>query len=163
MSSMPLQLIQRDPTRVQFTIPGEPVAKARARSVALMKDGKPVLGPGGRPIMVKYTPEKTVVYENLVRLAAERAMAGAPPREGALRLTVGAVFTIPASWSKKRQTEAVNGPVTKRPDLDNVVKAIKDGSNGVLWRDDCQVAALIACKTFGEIPGVWVCVEDFSE
>lgn len=151
MSSMPLQFPRRDPVRVQFTIPGEPVAKGRARS--FVRNGH----------VAHFTPEKTARYENLVKLTAQQAMAGAAPRDGALRLTVGAIFTIPASWSKKRQTEALNGPVTKRPDLDNVVKAIKDGCNGVLWLDDCQVACLIATKTFGEIPGVWVCVEDFSE
>lgn len=162
MSSLP-PLAPGQRPRAEFTIPGEPVAKARARIVPLMKDGKAVMGAGGRPIMTKYTPEKTVIYENLVRLAAERASAGTPPSRGALRLTVAAVFTIPGSWSGKKQRASVGAPVTKRPDLDNVVKAIKDGCNGVLWRDDCQVAALIATKTFGEIPGVWVCVEDFSE
>ena len=151
MSSMPLQLTQRDRMRVDFLIPGEPVAKGRARS--FVRHGH----------VAHYTPEKTARYENLVRLAAQQAMRGAHPRDGALRLTVGAIFTIPASWSKKRQAEAINGPVTKRPDLDNVVKAIKDGCNGVVWRDDCQVACLIATKTFGQAPGVWVCVEDFSE
>ncbi len=151
MSSLPLQFPARGPLPTRFTIPGEPIAKGRPRS--FVRNGH----------VAHFTPERTARYENLVRLAAQQAMAGKPPREGAVRLTVFAVFTIPASWSKKRQAEAVRAPVIKRPDLDNVVKAIKDGSNGVLWRDDCQVAALIATKTFGEIPGVWVCVEDFSE
>ncbi len=136
---------------LRFHIPGEPIAKGRPRS--FVRNGH----------VAHYTPEKTARYENLVRLAAQQAMAGDAPREGAVRLTVAAVFAIPASWSKKRQAEAVRAPVTKRPDLDNVVKAIKDGCNGVLWRDDCQVACLIATKTFGEIPGVLVCVDDFSE
>ena len=152
MSSLPLPIgFQPRVLSTRFTVPGEPIAKGRARS--FVRNGH----------VAHFTPEKTARYENLVRLAAQQAMDGEPPRDGAVRLTVTAVFTIPASWSKKRQAEAVRAPVTKRPDLDNVVKAIKDGCNGVLWRDDCQVACLIATKTFGEIPGVWVCVEDYAQ
>ena len=126
---------------IRFTIPGEPVAKGRARSVPLMRNGKPVIGAGGRPVVLHHTPEKTVVYENLVRLAAEQAMYGRAPFEGALMLTVRAYFTIPASWSLRKRRDAIGAWVTKRPDFDNITKAVKDGCNGVVWRDDCQVAA----------------------
>ena len=146
MSSMPIP-----PMLVDFIVPGEPVAKGRARS--FVRNGH----------VAHFTPERTARYENLVRLAAQQAMAGRSPLEGAVHLTVSAIFAIPSSWSKKRQALARGDLVTKRPDLDNVVKAIKDGCNGVLWRDDCQVAALIASKTYGEIPGVWVCVKEFSQ
>ena len=132
---------------IQFTIPGEPVAKGRARSFVR----------GGH--VAHYTPEKTARYENLVKLAAQQAMDGLPPADGAITLTVRAYFGIPDSWSKKRQAAALAGVEhhTKRPDLDNVVKAIKDGMNGVAWRDDCQVVQLKDCrKTYGETPRVEV-------
>ena len=145
---------------VHFHIPGEPIAKGRARTVPLMRHGKPVLGAGGRPVILHHTPDRTVRYENLVRLAAEHAMRGRPPAEGALRLTVRAVFTIPSSWSQRKRLAAVGAPVIKRPDLDNVVKAIKDGCNGVVWHDDCQVADLGGSrKVYGLAPGVDVAVE----
>jgi len=47
---------------ISFTIPGEPVAKGRARSC--VRNGH----------IAHYTPEKTALYENLVRLAAQQAM-----------------------------------------------------------------------------------------
>ncbi len=145
---------------VRFHVPGEPIAKGRARAIPLMRDGKPVIGAGGRPVVVHHTPDRTVRYESLVRLAAEQAMRGRLPAEGALRLTVRAVFTIPASWSARKRAAAVGAFVTKRPDLDNVVKAIKDGCNGVVWRDDCQVADLGGSrKVYGLAPGVDVAVE----
>lgn len=132
---------------VRFTIPGEPVAKGRARS--FVRNGH----------VAHYTPEKTARYENLVKLAAQQAMQGRAPADGALRLMVRAFFTIPASWSNKRRAAAIGMPVTKRPDLDNVIKAIKDGCNGVIWADDCQCTELHASKAFSDRPRVEVEVE----
>ncbi len=147
-------------TLVRFSVPGEPVAKARARSVPLMRGGKPVIGAGGRPVILHHTPDKTVRYENLVKLAAREAMGSRAPSDAALQLTVHAVFTIPASWSQRKRAAAIGTPVTKRPDLDNVVKAVKDGCNGVVWRDDCQVASLGGTrKVYGEWPRVDIEVE----
>lgn len=142
---------------IAFTIPGEPVAKGRARSTPLMRNGKPVIGAGGRPIVTQYTPDKTARYENLVKLAAQQAMDGQPPAEGAVALVVQAYMGIPASWSQKKQRAAALGEVTptKRPDLDNIVKAIKDGANGVTWRDDAQVVDVRASKRYG-VPRVEV-------
>ncbi len=49
---------------------------------------------------------------------------------------------------------------TKRPDLDNVLKAIKDGLNGIVWGDDSQVAVLRECrKGYSDTPRVVVTVE----
>jgi Holliday junction resolvase RusA-like endonuclease len=122
-----------------FTIPGEPIAKGRARS--FIRAGH----------IAHYTPDKTARYENLVKLAAQQAMAGIAPIEGAVSLTMRAFFSIPASWSMKKQRAAALGEFahTKRPDLDNVVKAIKDGANGVAWKDDSQVVDVRASKRYG--------------
>jgi Holliday junction resolvase RusA-like endonuclease len=37
----------------------------------------------------------------------------------------------------------------KRPDLDNIVKAITDGMNGVVYEDDSQIVSLHATKVYG--------------
>ncbi|QAU22572.1 RusA family crossover junction endodeoxyribonuclease [Dyella sp. M7H15-1] len=136
---------------IAFTIPGEPVAKGRARSTPLMRNGWPVIGKGGRPVVTQYTPEKTARYENLVRLAAQQAMAGRDPEQGAVELTVRAFLPIPASWSMRKQRAAALGEIkpTKKPDLDNLLKAIKDGANGVTWRDDAQVVDVRSSKRYG--------------
>ena len=63
--------------RVQFAVPGQPVAKGRARSAAVMRGGKALMV-NGRPIIKHHTPEKTVIFENLVKMAATQAMAGQP-------------------------------------------------------------------------------------
>lgn len=38
---------------------------------------------------------------------------------------------------KKRPMPRV--PHVKKPDSDNLIKAVKDALTGILWRDDCQV------------------------
>ncbi|MCW5323726.1 RusA family crossover junction endodeoxyribonuclease, partial [Verminephrobacter aporrectodeae subsp. tuberculatae] len=80
-----------------FTIPGEPVAKGRAR--AFVRNGHIAL----------ITPTRTARYENLVRLAAQQAMGARTPVEGAVALTVNAFLAIPSSWSQKRQRLAAMG------------------------------------------------------
>jgi Holliday junction resolvase RusA-like endonuclease len=124
---------------ITFTIPGQPIAKGRARSC--LRNGH----------IAHYTPEKTARYENLVRLAAQQAMNGQSPIESAIALIVRAFLPIPVSWSLKKQRAAAVGEVTptRRPDLDNIVKAIKDGANGVAWKDDAQVVDVQASKRYG--------------
>ncbi len=136
---------------ITFTIPGQPIAKGRARS--FVRNGN----------IAHYTPEKTARYENLVRLAAQQAMGEQTPVESAVVLIVRAFLSIPTSWSLKKQQAAAIGEITptKRPDLDNIIKAIKDGANGVTWKDDSQVIDVRASKRYG-VPRVEVEVINFS-
>ena len=136
-----------------FEIPGDPVAKARPR--AAMVSGRARL----------YTPAKTEKYEARVALFAQQAMAGRPVMAGPVALSVTALFPIPASWPKKRQAAARAGTEhhTKRPDADNCAKAILDGLNGVVWKDDSQVVTLSIEKRYAEVPRVEVLVVPLTE
>ena len=109
-----------------------------------------------------YTPQKTASYESLVALVAHQAMTGLPPFVGPVSLSVVALFPIPRSWARRRQEAARTGAElhTKRPDLDNVVKAIKDGLNGIVWRDDCQVVVMQCRKGYADAPQVLVEVSE---
>ena len=124
---------------VAFFVPGEPVAKGRAR--AFVRHGH----------VAHYTPEKTARFENLVKLAAQQAMNG-EPISGPVALYCTFVLPVPASYSNTRRAACLNGSEwpTKKPDTDNLVKAIKDGCNGVVWKDDCQVVQLFATKVYGQ-------------
>ena len=126
---------------VAFVVPGEPVAKGRAR--AFIRGGH----------VGHYTPEKTARFENLVKLAAQQAMNG-EPISGPVALYCTFVLPVPQSYSNKRRTACLNGSEwpCKKPDLDNQIKAIKDGCNGVVWKDDCQVVQLFATKVYGATP-----------
>ena len=105
-----------------------------------------------------FTPAKTVAYEGLVAMVAQQAMAGRSPMDGAVDVNVWLDCQIPVSWSKKKQAEALAHrlyPITK-PDTDNVLKAIFDACNGVLWRDDVQVVNVCVAKRYAQTPCVRV-------
>ena len=131
---------------ITFTVPGAPTGKGRPKIVKI----------GGFSRMA--TPQKTVAYEGLVAHAAQQAMAGAPLLEGAAGVNIFIDAPIPASWSAKKQRMAMAGEVlpTTKPDADNVVKAIFDGLNGVLWRDDVLVVDLRVRKRYAAVPCVRV-------
>lgn len=133
-----------------FSVLGVPIAKGRAK---FARRGN---------FVTTYTPEKTARYENLVKMAAQHAMAGSPAITGPVTLACRFVMPIPASYSKKRAQACLDGqePHCKKPDLDNLLKSIKDGCNGVVWRDDCQVVALISKKHYGDCPLVVVEVKE---
>ena len=128
---------------VTFNIPGQPVAK-----------GRPKFARRGAHV-VAYTPAATVSYENLVKMAATLAMRGVEPTAGPVALSVSLSMQIPASWSNKRRALAAAGSIaaTKKPDADNVLKGIKDGCNGIIWRDDAQVVRITLEKRYSETPG----------
>lgn len=135
-------------TTVAFTVPGEPQGKGRPRIVRV----------GGFSRMA--TPPKTAAYESLVALAASQAMAGQPLFEGPCRIDVTMVCGIPASWSDRKRAAAMSRDIlpAKKPDADNILKAVYDGINGVVWKDDVQAVSGYWAKVFGTSPGVHVTV-----
>lgn len=133
-------------TKIAFIVPGAPVGKGRPRATTI--NGMARL----------YTPKKTANYEGLIALAAQTALAGRPMLDGPVALRLVLHCQVPASWSGKKQRQALAGehmPTTK-PDVDNVLKAVCDGCNGVLWRDDVQVVELTLSKRYAATPCVRV-------
>lgn len=141
-----------DPIRI--VIPGVPVGKARARSNILMKNGKPVIGAGGRPIMTHHTPEKTANYEALIKYAGQQAMGGRALLTEAVAIELDLFIAPPASWSQKKRRDAIEDRIrpTTKPDADNVLKAIADGLNGVVWADDKQMTDVVIRKRYAQTP-----------
>jgi len=131
---------------ISFIVPGQPHGKGRAKIVKI----------GGFSRMA--TPQKTVAYEGLVAMAAKQALHGRPLLEGPVDVQLEIRCQVPASWSQKKQRMALAGEIrpTTKPDADNVVKAVFDGCNGVLWRDDVQVCDLRVKKRYSADPGVTV-------
>ena len=132
---------------VSFIVPGQPVAKGRARISTY----------GGH--VRSYTPEKTRRYENQVSAYAAEAMKNMPLIGGPVEVVVEAFMMVPASWSLKKRLSAIAGqikPITK-PDLDNIVKAL-DGINGIIVVDDSQIVKLTATKSYSDTPQLIVTV-----
>jgi hypothetical protein len=127
-------------THIEFEVPGEPRGKGRPRATRM-----------GNNIRL-YTDAKTAAYENLVALACQQSMRdhGQVPLTGALELNVLAWVGAPKSMSKAKREQVAEGYLrpTKKPDLDNIVKAVLDGLNGVAFVDDVQVVNISAKKLY---------------
>lgn len=68
------------------------------------------------------------------------------PHDGPVEMTINAFFPIPKSWPKaKRKASRFH---TTRPDLDNIVKLVKDALNGHAYHDDSAVVKLTASKNY---------------
>ena len=126
--------------------------------------GTPV--PKGRPRFTRqgrtYTPKKTHDYETEVAKEAQAAMGSSEPLETPVAVYVHVTFPVPQSYSKKRSEACLSGleKHIKRPDLDNCIKAITDGMNGVVYKDDSQITSLHATKVYGTNAMVEVYVKE---
>ncbi|MHA6574540.1 RusA family crossover junction endodeoxyribonuclease [Pseudomonas yamanorum] len=131
---------------VSFFVPGEAIGKGRPRVTTI----------GGRARM--FTPKKTANYETLIAMAAHEAMQGRELLGGPVMMELAIRVAVAASWSKKKTAAALDGDVmpTKKPDADNVLKAICDGINGIVFKDDVQVVNVSLSKRFSATPGVTV-------
>lgn len=131
---------------VTFMVPGNPVGKGRAK---FARRGN---------FVTTYTPEKTATYENLVKILAQEAMIDREPIQGPVTLMLNLYVTPPTSWSKKKQMAALSGEIrpTTKPDFSNVLKAVEDGMNGVVYLDDKQIVSISGSKRYAETPGAMV-------
>lgn len=120
-----------------FTVPGIPVAKGRPRVTKY----------------VTYTPQKTKDYENLVRWSCKSKYKD-KPLNGPIRVDIIFYMLIPKGTSKKRTKAKIKGDIlpTKRPDWDNMAKAITDALNGIAYNDDNQIVETHIYKYFSDNP-----------
>lgn len=126
-------------TKIDIT----PVAKARPRVTMV----------GGRARA--YTPKKSADYERQIAQSWPHERQSAP-----VRLDIVFGMPIPASWSKKQQGAAASGLLlpAKKPDIDNLLKAVMDAMNGVAYDDDNQVVELSGKKVYSVEPyvAIWL-------
>lgn len=137
-------------TVVAFSLTGEVRGKGRPRAT--------VRGGFARV----FTDPLTRAYEKSIRDIAIRHMAGKPPMEGALSVTIQMRLSPPASMSKRQRTRVLAGeePYFGRVDADNSFKALADALNGVVWRDDVQITRMFVTKIAAEQPGLDIRVEE---
>lgn len=131
-----------------FEVPGEPVGKGRPR---FTRQGR------------AYTPAKTAKYENLVSLAFLQAYPNHVAFEGAIEMSMFAFFSVPKSWSKKKQELAYAQEIypTKKPDTDNIAK-MKDALNGIAYKDDSQVVKETIIKRYAKTPKLVICIKEIE-
>ncbi|MGI6691076.1 MAG: RusA family crossover junction endodeoxyribonuclease [Christensenellales bacterium] len=128
---------------ITFTVLGEPVGKARQR---VTRFGT-------------YTPEKTVLYENLIKTEYRRQCNDHRfDDKQPLCMEVKAEYMIPASASKAKRAAMARGEIRpmKKPDWDNVGKVVSDALNKLAYRDDTQIVDCTVRKFYSERPKITV-------
>ncbi len=138
---------------ITFTVLGEPNGK-----------GRPCFARRGNYVST-YTPEKTVLYENLIK-TEYRLQVGVKkfPKGVPLDMRIKVFLSIPASASKKNQILMEAGELrpTKKPDNDNVEKVIADALNGIAFHDDAQIVDNQTRKFYSYTPRVEVILQEAS-
>lgn len=128
----------------EFVVEAEPVGKGRPRFTRV----------GG--YVRAYEPKKTKTYEELVKQSfiEQNPDYKTIPQGQAVALFIGLDYKIPKGTSKKNRKLIVDGAIkpTKKPDIDNVLKSICDGLNGVAWYDDSQIVCVCINKRYSDIP-----------
>jgi Holliday junction resolvase RusA-like endonuclease len=144
---------------VKITVQGEPVAKGRPRFSTVRKRD-------GDVFVSTYTPKKTAAYEDLIRWSY-KAQSGATffHKDRELSLTANAYFAIPKSASKKKRRLMEDGHIrpVKRPDADNILKAIADALNGIAYHDDAQIVSARIEKFWSDNPRVEIEIGEVNE
>lgn len=137
---------------LEFSFSGTPVAKGRPRAT--------VRG-GAARFATLYTDDKTRKYEAAVKRVSKVVMAGKGPLDGALSVSLRFRFEPPKSLSKRARAALLAGEdaYIGTKDVDNLAKAVLDGMNGVVFRDDVLITRLWVTKIAAEKPGVDVRVE----
>lgn len=121
---------------VTIVIPGTPRGKGRPQFSGKTKTA--------------YTPAGTRSYEDLVGRMATVAMRGKDAFTGPLHLDMKAHFIVPVSWPASKRSDAIAGlikPIGK-PDLDNIIKAISDGMQNIVFRDDAAIVSVSCSKVY---------------
>lgn len=134
---------------MQIFIPGKPQGKGRPRYWK------------GHAV----TPESTRTYEQMIEMLWKCERYGVSEKPIAVEIT--AFYLVPKSWSKKKQAAVYAGEIkpTVKPDIDNIVKIVLDGLNGVAFTDDKQVIEIQAQKCYvfdDEQEGVYVDVKELE-
>lgn len=135
---------------LHFYVEGNPVGKGRPRFRRT------------KNFVQTYTDSKTAAWEEKVKSAAKQAMGDTPPLEGPVSVYGYFGLPVPASHSKKRTTACLEGreAPSKKPDLDNMAKAVLDAMNGVVFKDDSQIINLHLKKVYSIEVGVNVLVKE---
>ena len=141
---------------IKFTYHGEAVGKGRPRVTA--RQGK---------FAHAYTPKRTKDFEDAIRfefMASNCEQMPVYKREQSLKATVLIGASIPKSYSKKKQALCRDGIIVpaKKPDVDNVLKAVFDSLQGYAYEDDSQIVVIVAEKVYSQEPFVEVVLDEYK-
>lgn len=135
---------------LKIVIPGEPCAQGRPRFSTK----------GG--FVKAYDPEKSRNYKAYIKYIASQEVKnkGWQITDQAIEVSITAYMTIPKSKPKKFKMAALDGNLrpTKKPDVDNLFKAVTDALSGIAYVDDKQIVEATQSKWYAKEPRIEVSI-----
>ena len=138
---------------LSFIVPGEVRGQGRPRTTIR-----------GGYASIYDSPEDKANKHNIQLYASEamRAIGSnliASPKKG-ISVEILCYLKVPETMSKKRKEMAYRGEIRplRKPDLDNVMKAVLDACNGIVWVDDKEVTEAMICRYYSDRPKLVVMV-----
>jgi Holliday junction resolvase RusA-like endonuclease len=133
-------------TNYEFNIFGNPVAQGRPK---FFRRGN---------FVGAYDPGKSKTWKEDIKVQVLSQMKAGPViLEGPLMLQLVFRMTRPVSLPKKVIHH------TKKPDIDNLQKAVKDALKGICYKDDSQIIEVTARKVYDSTPGVWIALREIED
>lgn len=135
---------------IVFNVPGEVRGQGRPRTQLVQtKDG--------RTFTHIHEDKRDTANKYAIQTYAQEAMNRrgyktlAEPTPDGLTVEILCYLKIPKSMPKKNVEKALRGEIRpmRKPDLDNVMKAVLDAMNQVVYRDDKDVTRATICRYYG--------------
>jgi len=122
---------------IEFFVPGTPVPKGSAKAFVVK----------GRAVVTQDNGSKQKPWASSISYTAQQVMQGQRPFQGPIE--IGLLFIMPRpkghyGSGKNCYQIKTSSPVhhVVKPDLDKLVRCVKDALTGVVWGDDSQVCRM---------------------
>lgn len=118
-----------------------------------------------------YTKSNTRKFEGDLNSACSFLMAKNKyktfSKDQAIGLKVFIYLSTPKSWSKQKKKDALDGkifPITANVgDIDNHLKSILDGCNGILYEDDRSIVDIESKIRYAETDSIIIIAEEVNQ
>jgi Holliday junction resolvase RusA-like endonuclease len=145
--------------KIEFSVLGVPAPQGSKRGIVNKYTN--------RVAMIESSKKVKPWRDDVARAAEDAMMRGAIftdafPLKRPLTVTVTFMFLRPAAHINTKGGLRPSAPVhlSKRPDLDKLLRSTFDALTSRLWVDDAQIVHVVARKKFGETSGAHIVVEE---
>jgi Holliday junction resolvase RusA-like endonuclease len=142
---------------IGFFVPGVPVPKGSAKAFVVK----------GRAIVTQDNGAKQKPWASMIGCVAADLFV--KPLTGPVMISVS--FQMPRlkghfGSGKNAKVVKASAPIyhTAKPDLDKLLRCVKDALTGIAWGDDSQVAVVAhLSKKYGDAPGAHIKISEIRE
>ena len=141
-----------------FFVAGVPVPKGSAKAFLHKKTSKIVT--------MQTNADKQKPWASAIGYAAQQR--GFEVTDKPVLIIVDFIMPRPKSHYRTGKNSGLlrdTAPVkhTSTPDLDKLIRCVKDALTGIVWKDDSQVFHVGASKMYGDQPGASIRIKTYDE